>query len=156
MIQLLPHRYKRAGWVLLVPSILLGLYTLLINDFESELTIRTFGWFGGSILGGQSKPAIRWDKIDLLHNVVSILFLIGGMLVLFSREKKEDEYIDQLRLRSFQAAVFINYILLFFCILFIHGFSFLNVMISQLFTVMIIYIVRFHYLLYKTSKIIHE
>jgi hypothetical protein len=156
MLRLLPHRFKKAGWLLLVPSFLTGLFILLNGEYETGPTIRTFGWFGEMLFNGNREPAIRWDKIELLHNLVSLLFLVGGMLVLFSKEKLEDEYINQLRLRSFQSAVFINYVILFFCILFIHGIPFLQIMISQLFTVMIIYIIRFHYLIYKTTVTSHE
>ena len=66
-------------------------------------------------------------------------------------EKKEDEYINQIRLNSLQNSVFFNYILLFFCIVFIHGIPFFHVMIYNLFTIILIYILRFHFLIYKNA-----
>ena len=46
----------------------------------------------------------------------------------------------------------INYILLLLAFLFVYGTDFLIVMIYNMFTVLIIFIVRFNYILYKNSK----
>ena len=113
--------------------------------------MKTFGYFGDELLGVQKKAAIRIDDILVIPNVISVLFLIGGLFVMFSKEKKEDEYINQIRLKSFQYSVLLNYILLFFCILFIHGIPFFHVMVYNLFTIIVIYILRFQYLIYKNS-----
>lgn len=152
---LLPHTYKKIGWVLLVPSALAGLI-LVVLDFHLafEPSINTFGLFGkGLEIGASKKPAFRVSEIELIPNLISILLLIGGMFVMFSKEKKEDEFIDQMRLHSLQFSVFINYSLLLLCILFIHGMPFLDVMVYNMFTVIFIYIIRFHYLLHNNSII---
>ncbi|MCX6207129.1 MAG: hypothetical protein NTZ19_12870 [Bacteroidetes bacterium] len=152
---LLPHTYKKIGWVLLIPSALAGLI-LVVLDFHLpfEPSINTFGLFGkGLEIGAAKKPAFRVSEIELIPNLISILLLIGGMFVMFSKEKKEDEFIDQMRLHSLQFSVFINYSLLLLCILFIHGMPFLDVMVYNMFTVIFIYIIRFHYLLHNNSII---
>jgi xanthosine utilization system XapX-like protein len=150
---LLPHAYKKIGWVLLVPSILLGLVFVVLDfNFPAKPTINTFGLFGKGLNIGQVKqPAFRISEIELIPNLISVLLLIGGMFVMFSKEKKEDEFINQIRLHSLQFAVFINYSLLLLCILFIHGFPFLDVMVYNMFTVIFIYILRFHFLLRNNS-----
>ena len=150
---LLPYRYKIPGWLLLAPALLAGLlYILLGNEFPVDTHITLFGYFGVEFMSSHhSGSGFRLDKIELLPNLISILFLIGGMLVVFSKEKKEDEFIHQIRLNSFQFSVFINYLLLLGCFLTIHGFAFLNVMLYNMFTVIIIYLLRFHYLLFKNS-----
>jgi hypothetical protein len=157
---LIPHAYKKIGWILLVPSLLTGLFFMFGFGGESPFgfggespsspRIWTFGYFGQEFLS-QPKSPIRLDKIELIPNLIGILLLIGGILVMFSKEKKEDEYINQIRLNSFQNSVFFNYILLFFCIVFIHGIPFFHVMIYNLFTIILIYILRFHFLIYKNA-----
>ncbi len=147
---LIPHAYKKIGWILLIPSLVAGLFYMFVNELLYNPKIWTIGYFGNELLSSQ-KSSIRLDKIELIPNLISVLLLIGGLLVMFSKEKKEDEYINQIRLNSLQNAVFLNYILLFFCIVFIHGIPFFHVMVYNLFTIIIIYILRFHFLMYKNA-----
>ena len=138
--KLLPHTYKKIGWFLLLPAFVAGVIFMFISNFTNGPEIITFGYFGDELFGAQKKSAIRIDHIQVIPNLISILFLIGGLLVMFSKENKEDEYINQIRLNSLQNSVFFNYILLFFCIVFIHGIPFFHVMVFNLFTIILIYI----------------
>lgn len=147
---LIPHHYKKIGWILLIPSLAAGLFYMFVTELPFSPKIWTIGYFGNEF-STQPKSPIRFDKIELIPNLISVLLLIGGLLVMFSKEKKEDEYINQIRLNSLQNSVLLNYILLFFCIVFIHGIPFFHVMIYNLYTIIIIYIIRFHYLIYKNS-----
>jgi hypothetical protein len=155
---LLPNSYKKIGWILLVPSLLAGLiFVVLDYHLPFEPKMNTFGLFGkGLEIGTVKQPAFRVSEIELIPNLISVLLLVGGMLVVFSKEKKEDEFINQIRLHSLQFSVFINYTLLLLCIFFIHGFLFLDVMIYNMYTVIFIYIMRFHYLLHNNSIIRNE
>ncbi|MEI7629273.1 MAG: hypothetical protein WCJ80_13585 [Bacteroidota bacterium] len=155
---LIPHSYKKVGWILLLPSLIAGLiYVVLDFNFPFNPKVNTFGLFGkGLIIGSAKQSAFRISEVELIPNMISILLVIGGMLVMFSKEKKEDEFINQIRLHSLQFSVFINYTLLLICILFIHGFVFLDVMVYNMFTVIFIYIMRFHYLLHNNSIIRNE
>jgi hypothetical protein len=150
---LLPNQYKKIGWVLLVPSLLAGiLFVALELHLPFEPKILTWGLFGKGLEFGHSKqPAFRFSEIELIPNLISVLLLVGGVLVMFSKEKREDEFINLIRLHALQFAVFFNYSLLLLCILMIHGFPFFSVMVYNMFTVIIIYILRFHYLLHNNS-----
>jgi hypothetical protein len=155
---LIPHSYKKIGWILLIPSLIAGLVFIVLDfNFPIEPKINTWGLFGkGLEIGTEKQPAFRISEIELFPNLISVLLIIGGMLVMFSKEKKEDEFINQIRLHSLQFSVFINYTLLLICIFFIHGFVFLDVMVYNMFTVIFIYIIRFHYLLHNNSIIKNE
>lgn len=152
---LLPQAYKKIGWFLFVPSVVAVLTLIFFSDLTYSPRIMTFGLFGNELLS-HSRPPFRFGEIELLPNLTGILLLVGGLLVMFSKEKKEDEYINQIRLNSLQYSVFLNYILLFLCILFIHGIPFFHVMIYNLFTIILIYIFRFHFLIYKNSTNTNE
>ncbi|MEY4728701.1 MAG: hypothetical protein RLZZ390_1225 [Bacteroidota bacterium] len=147
---LLATKYKKIGWLLFLPSFFVGLIYMIVSDFPFNPRIMTFGYFGTG-LSPQTKTQFRFEEIELIPNLTSILVLIGGLLIMFSKEKKEDEFINQIRLSSLQFAVFLNYILLLLCILFIHGFPFFHVLVYNLFTIILIYILRFQFLIYKTS-----
>ena len=150
---LLPHHLKKIGWLLLIPAFIAGAYYMFWGqEVSSNFKMNVFGLFGkGFNIGQEATPNWRFSEIELLPNLAGIIFLIGGLLVMFSKEKKEDEFINQLRLSSLQFAVLINYLLLLICFLLIHGFSFLDVMVYNMFTVIILYIIRFQYLLRNYS-----
>ena len=77
--------------------------------------------------------------------------ITGLLLIAFSREKHEDEFISRIRLESLQWAVLINYLLLIVSAFLVYGFSFMDVMMYNMLTVLIIFIVRFHLVLYRNK-----
>ena len=88
----------------------------------------------------------------IVSTLAGMLFIAGALLVSFSKEKTEDEFIANMRLSSLMWAVLLNYTLLFFAFAFVYGTPFLSVMIYNIFTVLVIFIARFNYLLYKNNK----
>lgn len=90
-------------------------------------------------------------KNNLLDELAGVLVLVGGILVAFSIEKMEDEFIAHIRLESLVWATYVNYGLLLLAILFVYGGAFLTVMIVNMFTLLIFFIVRFHIALYQAN-----
>ena len=130
---LLPNIFKKIGWVVFIPSSLIGL-VLCYFDYEP------------------SRISPLLEKIEF-NTIIIAFILISGMFVGFSKEKEEDEYITSLRLNSLIWAVVINYTILLFSNLFIYGIPFVNVMIYNMFTVLFIYIILFNSLLFRSLKI---
>ena len=91
-------------------------------------------------------------ETNITNTLIGVLFIAGAMLVAFSREKQEDEFIGKLRLFALLWAVCVNYALLLIAFIFIQGFAFLTVMVYNMFTVLILFITRFNYLLYVNNK----
>ena len=151
---LLPNKYKLIGWCLLIPATVLGLF-LSFTNFESfPVNTKVFAIFNNEIFG--KIQFFGFIETNITNTIVGILFIIGGMLVGFSKEKREDEFIAKLRLSSLLWAVWVNYVLLFLSFFFVYGTAFLTVMIYNMFTVLIIFIVRFNYILYKNSKAVSD
>ena len=144
---LLPHKFKGIGFLLLPPSLLLGILNMYY-DFRFEfLTLKNTArdMFDGDIN--------LTDEFALTGTILSLLFIA------FAREKQEDEYIESVRLKSLQWAVLVNYSLLLIATWLVHGgrgFTFIDVMIYNMLTVLIIFIVRFHLVLRKNGIIRHE
>ena len=88
---------------------------------------------------------------NILDEIASILIIIGAILIAFSKEKLEDEFISKIRLESLAWAVYINYTILILAIVFSYGFSFFWALIFNMFTLLIFFLVRFNWILY-TSK----
>ena len=152
---LLPNKFKSAGWLILLFSIILWIYVVfIIKDEIAILNSSTFTIIGSELL----RPTEYFTIIqtNLTYTLIGILFIIGGLIVVFSREKVEDEFISKLRLVSFQWSFLINHLLLLFFFLFVYGIDFMSVMIYNMFTTLILFIIRFHYLLFKYKNMDYE
>ncbi len=148
---LLPHRFKTIGWFILIPATLIGIY-FLFTDFNGfHLDAKVFALYADKILG--ETHYFKIIKTDISRTLLAVVFIIGGLMVGFSKEKNEDEYIANLRLSSLLWAVLVNYLLLLFAFLFVYGLGFIDVMLYSMFTVLVIFIVRFNCLLYRNTKL---
>ncbi len=151
---LLPNKYKLIGLCLLIPVTILGLI-LSFRDMDTfEVNSKVFAIFNQPLMS----PVEFFKIIDsnITPTVVGALFIVAAMMVGFSKEKREDEFIAKVRMSSLLWAVWVNYILLFLSFAFVYGASFLTVMMYNMYTVLIIFIVRFNYILYKNSNSVSD
>jgi len=150
---LLPNKFKLIGWIILVISVILGLFHLFyLKGSELKfLDVKMFTVYSQNFLSSSS-VIFGLDKVNLTGTIIGILFIFGAVMVAFAKEKNEDEFIRKIRLESFLWATYINYAILIFCFLFLYGTGFLYVMIFNMFTVIILFIVRFNFMLYRSTK----
>ncbi|WP_295668976.1 hypothetical protein [uncultured Mucilaginibacter sp.] len=88
-----------------------------------------------------------------LHHDIFILLIVSGLLFIgFSKEKIEDEQISQIRLDSLQWAVYFNYALFIVCVLFIYGVHFIPVLIFNIISPLIFFIIRFRWKIYQLNR----
>jgi hypothetical protein len=152
---LLSHKYKPLGWVLFLIGLIFGIF-LLINDFDYfNLEVSVFPLIGESGLLS-SNPSLEWSTNNVADEIVSVVLIIGGILVSFSKTKDEDEYISKIRMESLIWATYVNYGILILAIIFVFDMSFFTVLIVNMFTVLLFFIVRFHYMLYKSKRVIEN
>ena len=91
-------------------------------------------------------PVMGWDEI------AAIMTIVGGVFIMFSKEKNEDEFIVFLRLNALSWAVLTNCAILLFAVVFVYDFPFFWVLVGNMFTIPIIFIFRFYWLLHSISK----
>lgn len=152
---LLPHHFKKIGWLLLLTGSI-GTILLSVTNFEiAALTTKTFAiWSDGD--NGKSR-FFSLLQTNLSLTLSCLFVLIGSGLLVFSREKTEDEFVAALRLNALLWATAVNSVVLLLAILFVYGLPFISILFYNMFTVPIIFILRFYYLLYKQSKaLMHE
>ena len=136
---LLPNKYKVLGWAIFLTSA--GLH-LLVNIFDIPFPKVEFQLIKG----------YDWADASGLDEIVFSFTLIGLILISFAKEKNEDEYISFLRLKSWQWAVLISYGILFFANWLIYGTMYLAFMVYNMFTVLLVFIIKFNYSLYVLRK----
>ena len=147
---LLPYRFKFIGWAILIPAFVMAFIYIFIT---TEIPFLDCNVFAFSDLEIFSKHKI-FKVIDnnLTDEITAFSLLLGALFVAFSKEKYEDEFIAKIRLDSLLWATYINYIVLLLTIFFLYGFSFFWVLVSNMFTILFVFIIRFNLMLYKLKK----
>jgi hypothetical protein len=92
------------------------------------------------------------DRGDTLFLILPFAMLVW----VYSKEKQEDEYISTIRLHAMQWAIYANYIILLIANLFVYGAGFLYIMMFNLGTIPAIFLIVFHYRLYRIRQIGNE
>ena len=138
---LLPPRFKWIGVIALIPFLVLGAFYMYADYVVHswDITISANGLFSGTNNN-------LTDEIALTGIIISLL------LIAFAREKEEDEFIHLIRLESWQWAVLVNFVLLIIATWLFYGFAFLNVMVYNMLTVLVIFIIRFQWIVYRNKK----
>ncbi|MFD1141394.1 hypothetical protein ACFQ4C_09750 [Larkinella insperata] len=158
---LFPHRYRLIGWLLFVPSAILGVVNRYA-EFSPEWL--GFSWkaptpdagfvskFVWGLAGGGNFLTNSYNAINFTDELAALGVIVGLLFVAFSKEKVEDEMISRLRLESLQWAVYVNYIVLGALIVLVHGGLFLEVMIYNMFTVLLMFIIRFRLAIRRNER----
>lgn len=89
---------------------------------------------------------------NILNEILGVLMIVSGLLVAFSKEKVEDEFIAKIRLESLVWATYVNYAVLLVSFIFVFNIAFLWVMIFNMFTILLIFIIRFNIQLSRLKK----
>ena len=141
---LFPHRFRLIGWLIFIPSAIVG-----IANMYFEFSIRSFGMPVKVSTGSLSE--FFQGKQDITDEIAAIGIIIGLLFIAFSREKVEDEMIGQLRLEALQWSVYANYIILIIAIITVYDMAFFNVMVYNMFTVLLVFIARFRWLIHRNT-----
>jgi len=148
---LFPSKFKRIGWFTLIPSAIIGLLILIYEYEPSFLDFNVPAIFVDELFS-VNKKTFRMVTNNILNEILGVLIIISTFFVAFSKEKSEDEYISKIRFDSLAWAVYFNYAILILTVLFIYDFAFLWVMVFNMFTVLLFFIVRFNWQISKLKK----
>ena len=147
---LIPNRYKKIGWAILIPSVILGLVHFFFNYEPDFFNTRVFTIFDD---GKWDAPLIlTFTENNIWNELIGVLIITSSIMVAFSKQKHEDEFIAKIRLESLVWATYINYAILLFGLILVYGFGFMWVMVFNMFTILLIFIIRFHWAVYKLNR----
>lgn len=138
---LLPHRFQKFGWILFLP------FSALLfanNYFDFNFSFLEFNIREGSLFEDSKE---NFTNEFALIGVFMSLFLIS-----FSREKEEDEFIQMLRLDSLLVACYTNTFILIIGTLLFYSFGYLEFMGYNMFTIQLIFIGRFRWVLHRQKQ----
>ncbi len=132
---LLPYRFKKIGWAILIPTLLLGI-VVAFQGFDTT---------------GLSQNLETW-----LNNLLIIGILCGSLFITCSREKIEDEMIARIRLEALLFALYANTAVIVVSALATYGLAFVDVMVYNLFTLPLLFLVILRYRLWRLKKTIRN
>ena len=155
MNYLLSHKYKSIGWPLFVIFFSIGIFQFFSNWEPEFLDVNVISLFPSDFNFSSEKGGgniITLEKNNIADEICAFFMLIGALLLMFSKEKDEDEFVMRIRLNSIMTAVFINALIILFSVVFLYDFMFFYIMTLNLFSVFLIYIIRFEWVLHKKRR----
>jgi len=134
---LIPYTWKLIGLFLTLSGIISAVFYLW---FDFRFTLPVFAVFS-SFLETKMFTTFRTNFADDL----TLLLLISGLaLIVFSKEKIESENLNSFRARAITNALIVNNLFLFLSILFVFGTGFIAVLVINLFSFSIFYLIFFY------------
>ena len=129
-IFLFPHAFRPIGWIVLVPTLLLGILLLTGEVSIQSNTLET-----------------------ILTDTAIIGIAIGSIFIACSRESIEDEMTSTIRLKALLSSLYTYVALLIIWTLAINGMAYIYVMSASLVILPMIFVVCFRYEMHKYYKI---
>lgn len=148
-----PNQLKVIAWIVFIPTVIIGLITLFASNEIAEpefLDAEVYGFAPENFLS--EKPVFHQLKNNLLNEILGVLIIVSGLILGFSKVKNEDEFIAQIRSKSLIWATYINYGVLLLAILLVYDLSFFTIMIFSMFMSLVLFVLHFHWQLYKLNK----
>lgn len=149
---LIPHKYKTLLTMLFLVSLGGGILVYFGGYTPNFLNIEVSDF----IFGRLNSSKIRIGTINNLADEISgILILLSGLALMFCAEKDEDELVGILRLNAMYWSISLNIILLCICIILFYDTLFFLVMMFNMISVPILFLLKFQWSLYrfKTSVV---
>ncbi|PQA56087.1 hypothetical protein [Siphonobacter curvatus] len=146
---LFPHWAKALGWGLTFCFLILGIIYMFRETYFPNLE-KSVDWLTIHI-----PQKLTWDaellgntQNNLLDEIITVGLTLGLVLVAFSKERKEDEWVAQVRLESLQWGVMINALLIILATLLVYNGAYLSILIYNVFTALAFFVIRFNWILY--------
>jgi len=137
---LFPHRYRWIGWAAAVPAAVIMILNLYFEFGFGFLHYRESAWVQDSLDG----PFLfSLHAHNFTREVAAIVLILGLLMIAFSRERVEDERTMKLRLEALLWSVYLNTALILLAIIFTYGEMFLEVMLYNVCSTLVIFIARY-------------
>ncbi len=133
---LLPNGFKWVGWVLLITSLVVGVWGATLDfDYASSALLKPLQLQG-----------------TLIVNYVVIGLWLGVIFVGCSREKVEDEMISRIRLNALLLAFYLQALFIMVATLVCNSLDYLDIMTYNLVTYPVIFVVAYRWMLWRALK----
>ena len=154
---LFPHRFKAIGWVITgitLAATISAFVASICYDWHPDFKMPAL--FDDDALGflsDEGKDPGLFKMADCsIFTFILVFMTIGLILVGFSREKVEDEFVRQLRERSLVWATLVSAAVFLFGTLTIYGMVYTYFAYSIYFIFLLLFIIKFNVSLHRFNK----
>jgi amino acid transporter len=144
---LFPHRARYLGLILMVAGLIFA-YLYFYGGRPEWFTVKVFAV--ASIYLDARYFVLA--QTNLLDELAAILFIIGIAVFSFSKEKKENEKLNQLRFKALLNSLYLTIILWILVFLLIYGMAIFLISSLMIIFFLIIYNIVFRVLLFQKKR----
>lgn len=148
---LFPHKFKRVSGIIFYVFLIVGGFLYFTdNQFEGLFVIKVPNLFGVDSLF--VKNSGFWIENGYLDELFTVIIIISGIINSFAKEEREDEMISKIRFESLVWSLYINYGFVILATLIVFDFIYFQVMVVNLFAILLFFNLRFKFRLYHFYK----
>ncbi len=143
------HNFRIAGIILLVPALFFTFFRFYLGEKPEFLKQKILAIYSSFL-------EVKYFSIienNLSEEICGLLIFLSLVLIVFSKEKKENENFWAIRYSSMFTAVYSNIVILVISILFVFGLAFVNILLLNMYLLLVIYFLVFKIRLHKFSLI---
>ena len=141
-IALLPYKCRYAGLALILTGLILSIVYIW---FDFRVTLPVFAM----ISAFYEVRFFTLIQTNVADELILLSLMTGLALIVLAKEHHENEHTNTLRLLALFRAMVLNISLLMASLLFVFGSGFVSILIFNLFSFPLFYIIFFRYLRYK-------
>jgi hypothetical protein len=134
---LLPYYFKTIGAIFVLVGILLS---VLYLKFNLNYTTSVFAIISIYL----ENQFFVLTKTNIIDEITLVFIVVGFGLMAFSAEKNESERLNAIRTKALTKAVMANTIFMLCSIMLIYGGGFIGILVVNLFSVFIFYLIYFY------------
>ena len=136
---LLSNRFRIPGFGLITAGLIMAVLRFYYGIKPAILDFKVFAI---------SSSFFQTKNFAIINNnfseeITALLLLSGLFFIAFSREKTETLDVQNIRLKSLLYATILNSLLLIASLFFVFGLSFVKVLVANMFSTLILYIILF-------------
>jgi uncharacterized membrane protein len=147
---LLPPKFKLIGTSLLIIGILFGIIRFI---YGIKLSFFDLKWFAVYSKYFETK-SLTFLENNFGEEIPILFILIGLLFISLAKENIENEITTSKRIFAFVFSFYINSLFIIGAVLFTFGIGFVEMLIFNIFSYWIIYLIVFHFSTYKTKRVI--
>lgn len=139
-VPLLPYSFKWPGLLMTLAGIAIGIAAMYFEFRPEWLTVIT----------NPDMPYMNTQ--NLIDEIAATLLIVGLMMVSFSRERTEDEFVAHIRLQSLLWSFVIYYVVILISVWLFYDDKFWTVMIYHLFMPLLFYVLLFRFTYWQKMR----
>ncbi len=148
---LFSNQYRIWSSILFVTSFFALCLALTLEWSPEFLDVPVLSLHGGNDIFNSKEHSFILSN-NILDEILTILAVISGLIWAFSKERIEDEFVSSIRKDALILAVFVNYGLYLLATIFIYGLAFMQVLMLNVFTILIFFLIIFNWKKYQLHK----